>query len=194
MSSYVDAEGQHWLLVPMQGPVAKAAPKFQYTNGEIQKGGILAFQVKVENEKPVIVPVWASRDLEWPGAPLITNGVVFAISTGDRGRMAAAGRAYVASLAKTAKAGASSSANIGDLHGNWNATQRGEQGQQASSESRRTDFSHTVLYAIDPQSGRELYSSGEIVDSWNHTGQLAVAKGRIYLSTWDARVYAFGLK
>ena len=40
----------------------------------------------------------------------------------------------------------------------------------------------------------ELYSSGDLLDSWNHNGGLAVAKGRVYVSTWDGRVYAFGLK
>jgi outer membrane protein assembly factor BamB len=195
MSSYVDAQGQCWLLVPMQGPVARNAPKFQYANGDIQNGVEMAFQLKVVNGKPVLDPVWTSRDMESPGAAVITNGAVFAISTGDRGRMAAAGRAYRAARAGAGpNAAAGSSANIGDLHGNWNATQRGDDGQHASPASQKTDFSHTVLYAFDPQTGKELYSSGELVDSWNHTGGLAVAKGRIYLSTWDARVHAFGLR
>jgi hypothetical protein len=194
MSNYADAQDRHWLFVPMQGPVAKAAPKFRYTNGEVQNGGIMAFQLKVENGKPALDPVWVSRDLEVPGTPLITNGVVFAISTGDRGRMAASARAYQALRTAAANPVVSSSANIGDLHGNWNSTQRGEQGQHASPTAQRSDLSHTVLYAFDPESGKELWSSGDIVDSWSHTGQLAVAKGRIYLSTWDARVYAFGLK
>ena len=56
------------------------------------------------------------------------------------------------------------------------------------------DSTHAVLYAIDPETGDELYSSGNAIDSWNHYGGLALSDGNIYVSTWDARVYAFGLK
>jgi hypothetical protein len=56
------------------------------------------------------------------------------------------------------------------------------------------DTTHAVLYALDPATGDELYSSGEAIDSWNHDGSLAVSDGNVFLSTWDARVFAFGLK
>jgi outer membrane protein assembly factor BamB len=56
------------------------------------------------------------------------------------------------------------------------------------------DTTHAILYAIDPQTGDELYSSGDTIDSWNHYGGLALSDGNVYVSTWDARVYAFGLK
>ena len=36
-------------------------------------------------------------------------------------------------------------------------------------------------------------SSKDVIDSWNHDGDIALAGGRIYLSTYDARVFAFGL-
>jgi len=32
------------------------------------------------------------------------------------------------------------------------------------------------------------------MDSWNHYGGIALSDGDIYVSTWDARVFAFGLK
>jgi hypothetical protein len=38
------------------------------------------------------------------------------------------------------------------------------------------------------------YSSGNAMDSWNHYGGLALSDGNIYVSAWDARVFAFGLK
>jgi outer membrane protein assembly factor BamB len=56
------------------------------------------------------------------------------------------------------------------------------------------DTMHAVLYALDPATGDELYSSGDAIDSWNHDGNLAISDGKIFLSTWDARLFAFGLK
>jgi hypothetical protein len=192
MSSYEDAAGQRWLLVPMQGRVAKDAPKFEHTNGTVENGSIMAFQVKVENGKPVLVPTWVSRDLELPGMPLATNGgVIFALSTGERGRYAAAGRASREGGEAAAKLGANA---IGDLYQNWNASNRPGQGQVQDDAAKKTEFSHGAIYAFDAATGEELYSSGEQLDSWDHNGGMAVAAGRLFVSTWDARVYSFGLK
>ena len=58
----------------------------------------------------------------------------------------------------------------------------------------KRDVTHAVLYALDAQTGAELYTSGEAIDSWNHYGSLALTRGRLYLSTYDARVYVFGLE
>lgn len=56
------------------------------------------------------------------------------------------------------------------------------------------DTTHAVLYALDPVTGDELYSSGDAMDSWNHDGNLAVSDGNIFVITWDARVFAFGVR
>jgi len=50
-----------------------------------------------------------------------------------------------------------------------------------------------VLLALDAETGKTLYSSKDLIDSWNHYGGLALAGGKLYFSTYDARVYAFGL-
>ena len=51
-----------------------------------------------------------------------------------------------------------------------------------------------VLYALDAETGRELYSSEKLIDSFAHFSEPVVAGGKIYVSTWDGKVYAFGLK
>jgi len=51
-----------------------------------------------------------------------------------------------------------------------------------------------VLYALDPATGDELYTSGDSMDSWNHYGGMALSGGNIYVSSYDARLFAFGLK
>jgi len=50
-----------------------------------------------------------------------------------------------------------------------------------------------VLYALDGQTGEELWSSGEQITSWNHFSGISVANGRVYIATYDGTVYCFGL-
>ena len=56
------------------------------------------------------------------------------------------------------------------------------------------DTTHAVFYALDPATGDELYTSGDSMDSWNHYGGIALSDGNIYISSYDARLFAFGLK
>jgi len=50
-----------------------------------------------------------------------------------------------------------------------------------------------VLYALDGQTGKELWSSGNQITSWNHWSGLSVANGHVYIGTYDGNVYCFGL-
>jgi outer membrane protein assembly factor BamB len=202
LSTYEDAQGTRWILAPMQGEPAKdAAPKFQYSYGPVQQGSIMAFKIvhqfppALYGDKPVAVPVWMSRNLELPAQPTIANGVVFGLSTGDRGRAGAASKAALGPNAKAVKKGGGAQPPGMDTFGDWNATQRGPDGQQNVPDYlSREDLTHGILYAFDGATGKELYASGDLLDSWTHYGGIAIVGGRLYISTWDARVYAFGLK
>jgi outer membrane protein assembly factor BamB len=43
----------------------------------------VAFKVEDQGGKPALVAVWSSRDMVSPAAPAVTNGLVFALSTGQ---------------------------------------------------------------------------------------------------------------
>ena len=49
-----------------------------------------------------------------------------------------------------------------------------------------------ILYALDAATGKELWSSGNQVTSFTHNGQLSIANGRVYLTTYDNTLYCFG--
>ena len=53
---------------------------------------------------------------------------------------------------------------------------------------------NAVLYALDAETGRELYSSNKLIPSFTHFNEPVVAGGQVYICTWDGKVYAFGLK
>jgi outer membrane protein assembly factor BamB len=61
-------------------------------------------------------------------------------------------------------------------------------------ERRIPGSTHAVLYALDAQTGKELWSSGDQIKSWNHWSGISVANGRVYLGTFDSELYCFGLK
>jgi outer membrane protein assembly factor BamB len=53
--------------------------------------------------------------------------------------------------------------------------------------------SHATLYAFDAKTGDELWSSGDQITSFNHFTSLSVANGRVYIGTYDGKVYCFGV-
>ena len=61
------------------------------------------------------------------------------------------------------------------------------------SERRIPNSRHATLYALDGQTGKELWSSGNQITSWNHFSGLTVANGRAYLGTFDGMMYSFGV-
>jgi hypothetical protein len=77
----------------------------------------------------------------------------------------------------------------------------GENTRQAYADRGLADLSplrikasgHAVLYALDAQTGRELYSSGDQITSFAHFSGLSVANGRVYIATHDSVLYCFGL-
>ncbi len=61
--------------------------------------------------------------------------------------------------------------------------------------SRRVPLStHAVLYVLDAQTGKELWSSGNQIPKWNHFSGIALANGHVYINTFEGIVYCFGLK
>jgi outer membrane protein assembly factor BamB len=77
----------------------------------------------------------------------------------------------------------------------------GENTRQAYPDKGLADFSplriaaskHAVLYALDADTGKELYNSGDEIASFVHFGALSMANGRVYLGTFDSVLYCFGL-
>jgi outer membrane protein assembly factor BamB len=154
MSTWADPQGERWLYVPIWGPPSRTAPKFKYAYGMSDTGSVMGFQLGVDKDKPTLIPVWMSRALAVPDPPVVANGVVFALSTGENTR----------------------------------------QGITMPIAERTGQVTNAILYAFDAATGKELWSSGNQIDSWAHFSGLAVAGGRVYVVTRHSRVYSFGLK
>jgi outer membrane protein assembly factor BamB len=67
-------------------------------------------------------------------------------------------------------------------------------GLYSSAERIEKHVGHAVLYAFDATTGKELFSSGEAIPGWTHFSGISISGGRIFVTTWDSNVYAFGVK
>jgi outer membrane protein assembly factor BamB len=171
-SVWTDAEGQPWLYVTVWGAVSKDAPKFPKTNGQAPHGCIMTFKVALDTstQKPILEPAWISPDFNLPDPPVIANGVLFALSTGENPH-----QQHVQGLIHYK--------SVEDWKRNLLTTQERGSGTRPA-----------VLFALDARTGKLLYESGDSMKSWVHFSGLAVADGRIYAVDYSSRVYCFGLK
>jgi len=69
-----------------------------------------------------------------------------------------------------------------------------ERGLSVTTQERIAMSKHAVLYALDAETGNELWSSGDEIASWNHFSGLSLANGRVYIATYDGFLYCFGIK
>jgi hypothetical protein len=144
-------QNTRWVLAPVGGASA-AGVKF-VANGIRPNGSIVAFKLVEQDGKLRLEPAWASRDITAPLTPVIFNGVVFAVSSGEY---------------------------------------RGQGDSKLTAAQRAQRSIPAVLYALDPATGKELWSSGKTITSFARAG-LSAAAGQVYVVTFDNTLYAFGI-
>ncbi len=167
ITSYETPDHKRFLYLPMWGPPSKNVPQFKSNNGDAPHGSIMAFQVVAEGEKVTLAPQWISRDLTVPDPPVVANGVLYAIQTGEQTIQSPA-----------------------DVHG----TQDEINHNPLSAKYRSTPINNLTLFAFDAETGKQLYSSEKTITDWVHFSEPVVALGKVFVVTHDAHVYAFGLK
>ena len=79
-------------------------------------------------------------------------------------------------------------------NGEFARQSKGDGALYSSADRIAKHVGNTVLYAFDMKTGKQLYSSGDTMPSFTHFSGIAISGGRIYVSTFDSNVYAFGLK
>lgn len=67
-----------------------------------------------------------------------------------------------------------------------------ENGSPYTVAEREKMATHAILYALDGDTGKQLYSSGDTAATFTHGTGLAVANKRIYFTTHDNVAYSFG--
>jgi outer membrane protein assembly factor BamB len=167
ITSYETPQGKRFLYVPVWGAASKNAPLFPSSGGAAPHGSIMAFQVIAEGDKISLLPQWSSPDMMVPDPPVVANGVLFAIQTGEQ-----------------------TIQNPGNIPG----TQDERNHNPLSAKYRSTPINNLTLFAFDAETGKQLYSSDKMIADWVHFSEPVVALGKVFVVSHDAHVYAFGVK
>jgi outer membrane protein assembly factor BamB len=169
LSAWQDSAGVQWVLAPFWGPVSTGfnAP-IEY--GRPTGGAVAAFKLQEQAGQWQLVPAWMSRDMDLAEEAVIANGIVFAYAAGEDASQVVPDKAWDEPGGPT-YGGGLSSGPVRRIPGSRKA----------------------ALYALDGQTGKELWSSGNDIESWNHFSGLTVANGRAYIATFDGVLYCFGV-
>ena len=164
MATYEDAKGTRWVLVPFWGP---KHPKFKapIEHGEVFNGAVAAFRMEKNpaTGQFFLNSAWISRDMKHADPPVVANGIVFGFASGEDVVLRSPPMPF------------------------------GGAPEGGGTPGRISRSTHAVLYALNGQTGQELWSSGDTITSWNHYSGISVANGRVYIGTYDGTVYCFGL-
>jgi outer membrane protein assembly factor BamB len=170
LGAWQDQKGTQWVVAPFWGPVSETF-KAPIEHSRPQGGGVAAFKLEGGGAKWRLTPAWLSRDMDLADEAVIANGIVFTYAAGEDGTQVVQDRAW--------------DEPGGAVYG----------GGLSSGPARRVPNSRkAALYALDGQTGRELWSSGSTIESWNHFSGLTVANGRAYIATFDGVLYCFGIE
>jgi hypothetical protein len=81
LATWEDQAGSRWILAPVVG--APQSGSHFTANGLAPTGSVVAFKLADEGAAPTLQPAWRSRDLTSPLGPIVVNGMVFAVSSGE---------------------------------------------------------------------------------------------------------------
>ena len=169
LGAWQDSAGTQWVLVPFWGPVSTGF-KAPIEHARPSGGGVAAYKLEERAGKWQLTPAWLSRDMDLAEEVVIANGVVFTYAAGE-----------------------DATQTVQDAAWNEPGGPRYGGGLSSGPVRRIPNSRRAALYALDGQTGKELWSSGDQITSWNHFSGLTVANGRAYIATFDGTLYAFGV-
>jgi outer membrane protein assembly factor BamB len=145
----------------------------------------------------ILTPIWGPPHSEFK-PPVshgpVTHGAIVALKLEERNGQLVLTPAWMSRDMDLAEPPVIANGVVYTYGSGEDATQATAEGGLNSSAPRRIPLSrHAVLYALDARTGRELYSSGTQIASWNHFSGVSVANGRVYIGTFDGMLYCFGL-
>ena len=136
LSAWQDPHGAQWVLAPFWGPVSKKF-KAPIEHAAPRAAASPRTSWRSSAGKWQLTPAWLSRDMDLAEEAVIANGIVFAYCGGRRRH---AGRA--------------------DAPGTSRAGRRYGGGLSSGPGAPLPESRKAALYALDAQTGKELWSSG----------------------------------
>ena len=145
----------------------------------------------------VLAPVWGPKhpNARFPVSNGETNvGTIAAFKVEERNGKPVLTSAWTARNMVTPAAPAVANGVVFALAtGEWVRQANDKEGGLYQADVRAQKSAPAVLYALDATNGKELWSSGNQVTSFTHNGELSIANGRVYFTTYDNTLYCFGI-
>ena len=159
--------------------------------------GSLATWEDARGTRWVLAPVWGPKhpNARFPVSNGETNvGTIAAFKVEERNGKPVLTNAWTARNMVTPAAPAVANGVVFALAtGEWVRQANDKEGGLYQAEVRVQKSAPAVLYALDATTGKELWSSGNQVASFTHNGELSIANGRVYFTTYDNTLYCFGI-
>jgi hypothetical protein len=84
-STWQNGSGDRFVYMPLWNRQAEeTAGSFRYKNGDTTQGSVIALQVMQDGVNFKLQPVWVTGVNQAPDAPVVANGVVYAVGTGEQ--------------------------------------------------------------------------------------------------------------
>jgi outer membrane protein assembly factor BamB len=158
--------------------------------------GALASWADANGTRWVLTPFWGPKHPQFK-APIehgtVVYGAVTAFKVEDKAGKSVLTPAWISRDMYMAEPPVVANGIVFGYGSGESTTQRwAEPGHVGGAQGRIQESTHAILYALDGQTGNELWSSGDQIASWNHFSGLTVANGRVYIGTFDGVLYCFG--
>jgi outer membrane protein assembly factor BamB len=158
--------------------------------------GALASWEESNGTRWVLTPFWGPKHPQFK-APIehgtVVYGAVAAFKVEDKAGKVSLAPAWISRDMYMADPPVIANGIVFAYGSGESTTQRwAEPGHVGAAQGRIQESTHAILYALDAQTGKELWTSGDQITSWNHFSGLSVANGRVYIGTFDGMLYCFG--
>jgi hypothetical protein len=145
----------------------------------------------------VLTPIWGTKHSQFH-APIehgeVKDGAIVAFKVEDRDGKTWLEPAWISRDMNRAEPPVIANGIIFAYGNGENTDQsRYDVGLTNTAEERIAGSTRAVLYALDARTGKELWSSGDEITSFNHWSGLSIANGKVYIATFDGVVYCYGI-
>ncbi len=160
--------------------------------------GSLASWEDAKGTRWVLTPIWGKKHSQFK-APIengpVKDGAIVAFKVEEKGGKLQLTPAWISRDMNRAEPPVIANGVV-YAYGNGEDTEQAyaDVGLDDVASRRIPGSTKAVLYALDAQTGKELWSSGDQIASWNHWTGLSIANGRVYIGTYDSNLYCFGIK
>jgi outer membrane protein assembly factor BamB len=146
----------------------------------------------------VYAPAWGPKHPKAPDFPITNgdapNGSIMAFKVEDKDGKPTLAPAWISRDLNVPEPPVVAGGVVFAISSGEYVRQAKDSGGLFTSEDRVKASTHATLYAFDAETGKELFSSADTMPAFTHFGGLAIANGRVFMTTYDNTLWAYGLK